>query len=165
MLKICDSAIVEPLSVLFNSCMNQSMFLIFRKDRTSAQFTKKGDKQIISNFRPTSLLPICGKIFERLIFNSSYEYDEENKVLSMHQSDFWSNNSSINQLLSTVHNLYKGFDAYPTLETLGVFLDMRKAFDKVWHQGLIFKPKSVGVSDYLLNLIESFLSNRFQRVK
>ena len=41
---------------------------------------------------------------------------------------------------------------------------MSKAFDKVWHQGLIFKLKSFGVSDSLLNLLESFLSNRFQRV-
>ena len=41
---------------------------------------------------------------------------------------------------------------------------MSKVFDKVWHQGLVFKLKSVGLSDSLLNLIESFLSNRFQRV-
>ena len=52
----------------------------------------------------------------------------------------------------------------PTPETHGVILDMSKAFDNVWHQGLIFKLMSVGVSDSLLNLIESFLSKRFQRV-
>ena len=125
---------------------------------------KKGDKQIINNCRPVSLLPICGKIFERIIFNSLYEYVEENKLLSVHQSGFQSNDSCVNQLLLIVHNLYKAFDAYPTLETCGVFLDMSKAFDKVWHQGLIFKLKSIGVSDSLLSLIESFLSNRFQRV-
>ena len=59
--------------------------------------------------------------------------------------------------MSNVHKLYKAFDAYPTLETCGVFLDMFKAFDKVWHKGLIFKLKSVGVSDSLLHFIESFL--------
>ena len=103
-------------------------------------------------------------MFERLIFNFLYEYVEENKLLSMYESGFQSNDSCVNQLLSIVHNLYKGFDAYPTLETSGVFLDMSKAFDKVWHQGLIFKLKSVGVSDSLLNLIEGFFSNSFQRV-
>ena len=66
---------------------------------------------MISNYRPVSLSPICGKIFERLIFNSLYDYVEENKLLSMHQSGFWSKDSCINQLLSIVHNLYKGFDA------------------------------------------------------
>ena len=77
------------------------------------------------------MLPICGKIFERIIFNSLYEYVEENKLLSVHQSGFRSNDSCVNQLLSIVHNLYKAFDAYPTLKTRGVFLDMSKAFGKV----------------------------------
>ena len=66
--------------------------------------------------------------------------------------------------MSIVHNLYKSFDAYPTRETCGVFLDVSKAFDKVWHQGLIFRLKSAGVSVSLLSLSGSFLSNRFQRV-
>ena len=86
-------------------------------------------------------MSICGKVFERIIFNSLYEYAEEIKVLSVHQSDFRSNNSFVNQLLSIVYNLYKAFDAYPTLESRGVFLDMSKAFDKVWHQRLIFKHR------------------------
>ena len=131
MLKICDSAIVEPLSILFNNCMNQIMFPDICKRSNICPIHKKGDKQIISNYRPVSLLPICGKIFERLIFNSLYEYVEENKLLSTHQSGFQSNDSCVNQLLSVVHNLYKGFDAYPTLENRDVFLDMPKAFDKV----------------------------------
>ena len=64
---------------------------------------------------------------------------------------------------SMVHNLYNAFDACPSLETC-MFLDMSKAFDKVQRQGLIFKLKSIGVSDSLLSLTESFLSIRFQRV-
>ena len=47
------------------------------------------------------------------------------------------------------------------LETCGVFLDMSKAFDKVWQEGSIFKLKSVGIFDSLLCLVESLLSNRF----
>ena len=76
------------------------------------------------------LLPICGKIFERLIFYSSYEYAEENKLLSIQQFGFRSNDSSVNQLPSITHNLYKAY-AWPTLETCGVFLNMSKSFDKV----------------------------------
>ena len=62
---------------------------------------------------------------------------------------FRSNDSCVNQLMSIVLNLYKAFDAYLTLETCGVFLDMSKAFGKVWHQGLIFKLKSIEVLDSL----------------
>ena len=107
-----------------------------------------------------SLLPVCGKIFERLIFSSLYKYPEDNRLLSFHQCGFQSSDVCVNQLLLFVHKLHK---ADPTLETCGVFLDMSKAFDKVWHKGLIFKPKSVGVSDSLLHL-QSSLSIRFQRV-
>ena len=49
---------------------------------------KKGDKQCIVNYHPVSLLPICGKIFERLIFNPVFEFPEENKLLSPNQSGF-----------------------------------------------------------------------------
>ena len=79
MLKICDSATAEPHSILFNNCMNQSI-----SKRLNCSIHKKGDKQIISNYRPVSLLPICGKIFKWLIFYSLYEYVDENKLLSMH---------------------------------------------------------------------------------
>ena len=102
-----------------------------------------------------SVLPICEKIFERLTFISLYKYLEENKLLSVRQSGFQSGSgdSRANQLLSIIHNSHKAFYAYPTLKTCGVFLDMSKAFGKVWHEGLIFKFKSVGVSDSLLSLI------------
>ena len=55
-----------------------------------------------------------------------YKYVEENKLLSMHQSGFRSNDLCVNQLLSIVYNLCKDFDAYLSLETCGVFLDMSK---------------------------------------
>ena len=122
---------------------------------------KKSDKQVINSYRSVSILPICGKVFEKLIFNSVYKYLEEQKLLSADQSGFRENDSCVNQLLSIVLNIYSAFDAYPTLESRGVFLDMSKAFDKVWHEGLIFKMKSMGISEALLELIKSFLVHRF----
>ena len=83
---------------------------------------------------------------------------------SVHQSGFRSNDLCANQLLLIFHNLYQAFDAYLTLKTCGLFLDISKSFDKVWHQELIFKLNSIAFSDSLLSLIESFLSNRFHRV-
>ena len=89
------------------------------------------------------------------------EYLEKYKLLSAHQSGFRANDSCVDQLLPIFHDIYTAFGAYPTLESCGRFLDMSKAFDKVWHEGLIFKLKSMGISDALLNLIGSFLENRF----
>ena len=85
---------------------------------------------MINNYRPVSLLPICGKIFERLISNDLYDYLEENKLLSKHISGFGCHDLCVRQLLSIIHEVYSLFDAYSTLETCGIFLDMSKVFDK-----------------------------------
>ena len=68
-----------------------------------------------------------GKLFERLISNSLFEYLEKYKLLSAHQSGFRANDSCVDQLLSIIHNTFTAFDAYPTFESRGVFLDMSKA--------------------------------------
>ena len=65
---------------------------------------------------------------------------------------------------SAVHDIYANFDQYPTLEMRANFLDISKAFDKVWHEGLLFKLECIGISGNLLSLLESFLSNGFQQV-
>ena len=67
---------------------------------------KKGDKQIVNNYRPVSLLPIFGKILEKLIFNSIMNFLEENNLLNSNQSGFRLNDSWENQLLSIVHDIY-----------------------------------------------------------
>ena len=70
----------------------------------------------------------------------------------------------MSQLLAITHIIYSNVDACPSLETRGVFLDISKAFDKVWNEGLLFKLQSYGISGSLLSLLKSFLANRFQRV-
>ena len=84
---------------------------------------KKSDNQIINNNRPVFLLPIRGKLFQRLIFNSLFNYLEENKILSTHQPSFCYNELSVNQLTAIVLIIYTGFDTNPAIETLEVFLD------------------------------------------
>ena len=68
MSKICDSAVVEPLTIIFNSCINQSMFPDIWKKSNACPIHKKIDKQFINNYRPVSVLPVCGEIFERFQF-------------------------------------------------------------------------------------------------
>ena len=108
-IKIFDTVIVEPLSIIFNNCINQSKFPDIWERSNICPIHKKGDKQITNNYRPVSLLLTCWEIFEKIIFNSLYEYAKENKLLSVRQSGFRSNDSCVNQLLSIVHNLYKTF--------------------------------------------------------
>ena len=100
---------------------------------------KKGDKQIVNNYRPVSLLPICSKILEKVIFDSIMRFLNKNKLLSDAQSGFRPSDSREYELLSIVHNIKKSFDCNPPLEVKGIFLCISKAFDKVWHDGLVLK--------------------------
>ena len=85
-------------------------------------------------------------------------------MLNPNQPGFRPKDSCVYQLIEITHNIFSSFDCNPTLETRAVFLDISKAFDKVWHRGLIHKLESIGISGNLLNLMESFLSERYQRV-
>ena len=120
--------------------------------------TQNSDKQSLKNYRPISLLPVFGKIFERIIYNHIFEYLTTNKLISDNQSDFKPDDPCVNQLLSITHEIYHLLDN--GLEVRGAFLDISKAFDKVWHEGLILKLNQYGISENLLRLIKCFLKNR-----
>ena len=164
MIKICDSALAKPLSIIFNNCIKTGIFPYAWKKSNVIPVHKRNDKQLINNYRPVSLLPVFGKMFERIIFNNIYRYSHEHNLLNPNQSGFRPKDSFAYQLLEITHNIFSSFDFNPTLETRAVFLDISKAFDKVWHEGLIFKLQSMGISRNLLNLMNSFLSERYQRV-
>ena len=85
-------------------------------------------------------------------------------LLNPNQSGFRSGDSCVHQLIAITHDIYKSFDSNPSLETRGLFLDISKAFDRVWHEGLLFKLKRCGINGNLFSLIKSFLSKRYQRV-
>ena len=92
---------------------------------------KKGNKQVVTNYRPISLLPICGKIFEKIVFNHLYSFLNSNDLSTKNQSGFRPGDSTVNQLLELVNDIHVAFDNPKSLEVRSVFLDISKAFDKV----------------------------------
>ena len=92
------------------------------------------------------------------------DFLEENSLLNSNQSNFRPNDSCVSQLLSIVHDIYSSFDCHPSLEVRGIFLDISKAFDRVWHEELLYKIQSTEISGTPLKLIESFLNGRYQCV-
>ena len=86
------------------------------------------------------------------------------RCIVKNQSGFLPGDSCISQLLSITDDIYKAFDGNSSLEARGVFLDMSKAFDKVWHEGLLHKLKCYGVEGKMYELLKIFLTDRKQRV-
>ena len=164
MIKICDKSILKPLILLSENSTKSSYYPDIWKKSNIIPVHKKNDKQLVNNYRPISLLHISGKIFEKIIFNRIYNFISEETLLNHNQSGFCPPDSCVNQLIAITHEIFEAFDCNPTLEVRSVFLDISKAFDKVWHEGLLYKLKSMGISGELHKLSENYLSGRLQRV-
>ena len=85
-------------------------------------------------------------------------------MLSIRQSGFLPGDSCVDQLISIVHDIENAFSVNPSLEMRGVFYYISKVFSGVWHKGLLYKLKCMGIDGNFLKLVESFLSNRYQPV-
>ena len=146
------------------SLMESIFFLSEWKKGNVVPIHKKDDKQCLKHYQPVSLLLFCGKIFEKLIFNETFKFFIENELILLKPDDsaFKPDDSCINQLLAITHEVNKSLDE--VLEVRGVFLDITKAFDKVWPEGLILKLKQSSISGSWLNLLCDFLRNKKQRV-
>ena len=160
MLLLCDDYVVLPPNIIFHNILDKAIYPDMWKLANVTPIHKKENKQLVKNYRSISLLPICGKIFEKIIFNNIYRYLINNNLLTKNQSGFRPGDSTTNQLLYLVSEIHDAFGNPKCLEVHAVFLDISKAFDKVWHEGLIFKLKQNGVSGKLLKLFESYLFNR-----
>ena len=162
MIELCGESISLPLCIIFNNIIKTGIFPNIWKSANVTPIHKKESKQTVKNYRPISLLPLFAKIFERILFSKMYNYFISNNLITKNQSGFRPNESVTNQLIYLVDEIHSSLDI--NLDVRSIFLDMSKAFDKVWHEGLVFKLKQNGISGKLLNLIENYLINRKQRV-
>ena len=90
-------------------------------------------------------------MFEKIILTRIYNFLLEEELLNSNQSGFCPSDACVNQLLAITHEIFEVFDCNPPLEVRSVFLDISKAFDKVWHEGLLYKLKSNG---YLMRALQ-----------
>ena len=161
-LKICNNQLSEPLALVFNFALKTGKYPSEWKNANLIPIFKKGDRQLMKNYRPVSLLSQTSKIFERIIYNKIYDHCKINNILTEKNSGFKKLDSTINQLIHFSHKIYQGLEDE---EKIGIiFLDISKAFDSIWHKGLVFKLRKYGIKGSILKLIESYLSGRKQRV-
>ena len=162
LLKMCAKEVSIPLKLIFEKSLQSGIFPTQWKYANVQPVHKKSSRQLKENYRPISLLPICGKIFEKIIFDSFYRFLIGNNLISRNQSGFRPGDSTINQLLSITAEIFEAFEDHD--EVRAVFLDISKAFDKVWHEGLLFKLEQNGVNPVLLAFFKNYLFERKQRV-
>ena len=106
MLKLCEDSIWKPLELIFKNCLKEGIFPNEWKKANVVPIHKKKNKQILSNYRPVFLIPVCSKIFELLIYNSMYKHISDNNLLPLNQSGFRTGDSCINQLLSITYDTF-----------------------------------------------------------
>ena len=125
-----------PLMNIFNLSLTTGIFPDKMKIAKVSPIFKKGEKSIISNYRPISVLPCFSKILERIMYNRLYNYLTENNILFNKQFGFRSGHSTEHALLELIDQISDSFNDKRYF--LGIFIDLSKAFDTVDHNILFY---------------------------
>ena len=154
--------LLYPLCSLINQSLRLGIFPDTWKDALVCPIFKGGDPASVTNYRPISLLSCLEKVPERIIFKHLYNHLHDNGFLTPLQSGFIPWDSTTDQLTFLYNTFCQALDSGKEISV--VFCDVSKAFDRVWHKGLLCKLRAAGISGSLLSWFESYLSERRQRV-
>ena len=162
-LKNFESELSYILAELFNKFLKESCFPhCWKVSSVVPVFKNFGERSTAKNYCPVSLLSVVGKVFEKLINNKIVDHLEKCGLFSDFQYGFRSSRSTADLLIVVSDRIARAFNR--SVATRAVALDISKAFDGVWHAGLLHKLKSYGISGQIFGFISSFLSNRRLRV-
>ena len=142
--------------------MNSHTLPIAWKNAKICALHKKGITSDLNNYCPISLTVIACKIMERIIANDLLSHLKFINLISLEQHDFLECHSTKTQLLETLNEWTLAFDKHMLVDC--VFIDFKKAFNSVCHNKLLIKMAACGINGNLLGWINSFLSDRKQRV-
>ncbi|VDI10310.1 Hypothetical predicted protein [Mytilus galloprovincialis] len=164
-LKAIFPSLVTPLTFIFNkSLQSGTVPSDWKLANVSAIYKGKGDQDNVSNQTTdlSLLLIVLAKYWRKLFFKYLHNYIHDHAILTDQQSGFRNKDSTINQLLLLYDEIVKNLDKGKDVRF--IFCDVSKAFDRVWHMGLLYKLRKYGIKGNLLNWFKSYLSDRQQRV-
>ena len=162
-IKSIKNIIISPLTKLINLCIAGSTFPDCLKKAVVVPIYKRGDPNNPSNYRPIALLPIFGKVLEKILFNQLNSFFETNNLFSRSQYGFRKQSSTIDAVQELVDFMSTCLEE----KQVGVsaFLDLSKAFDCVSHNILLKKLAIYNLKPSSINMVSSYLNNRSQVVK
>ena len=162
LLKLIAPVSIKPLSLLVNQVLKTGIFPEKLKLAKVIPIYKKGDKSIVNNYRPISLLPVISKVLEKIIANQLSTHFESNHLFSNSQYGFRAAHSTEYAALELVDKIITIMDNNNI--PISIFIDMSKAFDTIDHNILLAKLKHYGLDGIPLNLCKCYLTNRTQYV-
>ncbi len=164
LLKSIAKEISPPLSVIFNKSLKEGIFPTKMKIAEVVPLYKsKGQKDIMNNYRPVSLLPVISKVLEKLVHKRIYSFLRSKLLLYDSQFGFRLSHSTIDAILEFTGKVINGFDRGE--KTLALFLDLSKAFDTLPHKILLQKLQNFGIRGNAFRWFESYLADRKMYVK
>ena len=150
-LKNCEPELSYILAKLFNKCLKESCFPdCWKVSSVVPVFKNVGERSTAKNYRPVSLLSVVSKVFEKLVNNRIVDHLEKCGLFSDFQYGFRSSRSTADLLTVVSDRIARAFNRSGA--TRAVALDISKAFDRVWHAGLLHKLKSYGISGQIFGL-------------
>ena len=157
----CADLICVPTSDIFNQSINQGTFPDDWKYARVTPRYKQDDRGDVNNYRPTSVIPVVVKVFERIVYEQLFAYLEEHDILGQNQSGFRANHSTVTALLEATDSWAYNIDNGKINGV--IFLDLKIAFDTVDHQILLSKLNYYGIHGKSFKWFQWYLENRTQK--
>lgn len=144
---------------LFNKCAREDQYPDDWKVARISMIPKKdNNRSDPANYRPISVTSCLGKLYERLFTSRLCKFLEDNRILSNVQSGFRRHRSTSDNILFLTQKISESFNRKKNV--VAIFFDISKAFDKVWHEGLIYKLYKCNIPLYIIEWVKTFLYNR-----
>ena len=161
-MKQCAQQYLAELTYIINCSILEGYFPDELKLAKVLPIFKSDDENKIENYRPISILPFFSKVFEKIVANHVIEFLDKHNVLYEKQFGFRKCHSTSHAIITLVEKVSRALDSGKVI--VGVFLDLKKAFDTVDHEILLDKLNSYGINKNLHAWFESYLHNRSQFV-